>query len=388
MTFYPLEFIGCLQIPDTNVGCGWQGIVPSKAEKMARISVELMTTKLLSTKDIFDRIDPQRVAEELDTVLDTKLQEIVDKVAKAEHPIIWARMPQTVRDELVRKAKDDAPATIKLLMTDVKQNIDQVFDLASMIVAALVRDPGLLNHMFIECGFDELAFIRDFGGYMGFGFGIFQMGLWMLYSAGWMLPTFGFVVGMVSNWIALKMIFEPVEPYRVCGLGCLEIQGRFLKRQREVSSVYARLVASKMLAARNIIPAILEGTRSETFMKLVRQHVTGACDRYERSSNPVTDGVLSAMSVAKGFERVEACKTMATDSVVDSMAETSKHLEKYLDHAMDLETVLREKMSEMRPSDFERLLHPVFEEDEWKLVLMGGVLGIFIGLMQWYVLGG
>jgi len=33
------------------------------------------------------------------------------------------------------------------------------------------------------------------------------------------------------------------------------------------------------------------------------------------------------------------------------------------------------------------LLHPVFEEDEWKLVLMGGVLGVIIGFAQIELLG-
>jgi hypothetical protein len=32
---------------------GWQGIVPRKAEKMATIAVELMTSKLIQPQEIF-----------------------------------------------------------------------------------------------------------------------------------------------------------------------------------------------------------------------------------------------------------------------------------------------------------------------------------------------
>ena len=35
-----------------------QGIIPFKAEKMARKATVLMTTQLLSVKDVFARIDP------------------------------------------------------------------------------------------------------------------------------------------------------------------------------------------------------------------------------------------------------------------------------------------------------------------------------------------
>lgn len=43
MTFYPLKYVGCLQIPGTNTGLGWQGIIPNKAIKMAKKAVKLMT---------------------------------------------------------------------------------------------------------------------------------------------------------------------------------------------------------------------------------------------------------------------------------------------------------------------------------------------------------
>ncbi|GLD96886.1 hypothetical protein PINS_up005569 [Pythium insidiosum] len=49
---------------------------------------------------------------------------------------------------------------------------------------------------------------------------------------------------------------------------------------------------------------------------------------------------------------------------------------------MDLEATLREKMKTLTSSQFEQLLHPIFQEDEWKLVLMGGVLGLVIGFLQ------
>ena len=53
MTFFPLTYVGIgPQIPGTNVGfpLGWQGIIPFKAEKMARMAVKLMTEQLIDVK--------------------------------------------------------------------------------------------------------------------------------------------------------------------------------------------------------------------------------------------------------------------------------------------------------------------------------------------------
>jgi uncharacterized membrane protein YheB (UPF0754 family) len=49
----------------------------------------------------------------------------------------------------------------------------------------------------------------------------------------------GFLVGWITNWLALKCIFLPLEPTNICGF---QVQGLFLKRQTEVSTVFARVV--------------------------------------------------------------------------------------------------------------------------------------------------
>jgi uncharacterized membrane protein YheB (UPF0754 family) len=61
--------------------------------------------------------------------------------------------------------------------------------------------------------------------------GFFQMILWLFYEKAWTLAVGGAVVGLLTNWVALKLIFEPVEPTR---FGPFVLQGMFLKRQHEV----------------------------------------------------------------------------------------------------------------------------------------------------------
>mmetsp|Transcript_46030 Transcript_46030/g.103538 ORF Transcript_46030/g.103538 Transcript_46030/m.103538 type:complete len:473 (-) Transcript_46030:173-1591(-) len=379
MTFYPLTFRGCLQIPGTNAGCGWQGIVPSKAEMMARKSVHLMTTKLLDVREVFARLDPMMVAVELDPVLNGMLSTIIHEVAMQEEPAVWASLPAMVKNELILKAREEAPPVIREMMIDVQNNIERVFDLTDMVVKALVNNPGLLCYMFIKCGYDELTFIRNCGAYMGGVFGVIQVALWAVYSRGWMLPAFGLVVGLLSNWIALKMIFEPVEPRRYLG-GRLVLQGLFLKRQAEVSAEYGRIVSSRVLSAKYLIPAVITGRCSDVLFELVHKHVQASCDSYAGISRPV-------IKLVSGREKYDRCKRLVGERIIASLPDTMIHVERYMDSAMDLENLLRDRMTSLSSREFEDLLHPVFQEDEWKLVLMGGALGVIVGFMQWYALG-
>jgi len=69
MIFYPIDFWG-VDIKRWNeqpLGLfGWQGIVPCKTNKMSRRLVDIITTKLLSLKEAFGRLDATKLAELLE----------------------------------------------------------------------------------------------------------------------------------------------------------------------------------------------------------------------------------------------------------------------------------------------------------------------------------
>lgn len=373
MTFYPVEFTGCLRIPGTNVGLGWQGIVPFKAEKMARLSVEIMTKQLIQVQEIFSRIDPSKVVEELEPALFNTIQTVVESMALKYNPELWALLPSKVKEEIIEKVKEEAPVHIEALMDEIRNNIEDVFDIEDMVVSKMCKDKQLMINIFITCGYNELAFIRNSGVYMGGIFGLLQMGLWFFYSDRIVVfPVIGLVVGTITNWLALKMIFEPIEPKKVC---CFTLHGLFLRRQHEVAEVYGRLVASEVLNSRNMMDAILKGPQSDRLFELVYDNV-------QEAVNAATAKADKLINLGLGKSMYANIKSDITNHIVNVFPDSLRQIEDYATEAMDLEVTLRDKMRELTSAEFENLLHPVFEEDEWKLVLMGGILGLAIGFFQ------
>eukprot|EP00457_Paulinella_chromatophora_P003864 gb/GEZN01003872.1/.p1 GENE.gb/GEZN01003872.1/~~gb/GEZN01003872.1/.p1 ORF type:complete len:499 (+),score=60.95 gb/GEZN01003872.1/:89-1585(+) len=375
MTFYPLKFFGCCQIPGTNVGfpLGWQGIIPFKAEVMARKSVQLMTTKLINVQEVFLRLDPEVMAKELSDVVQHSLEEIIDAVAMDHAPAIWESLPQGVKAEIFFAAAQDSPHVVRGLMSEMRENIEEVFDIENMVVTTLTKNKAMLCNMFIGCGYKELCFIRNSGAWMGFLFGVVQMVVWIWYEALWVLPVFGFAVGATTNWVALKLIFSPVNPINC---GCCMWQGLFLKRQKEVSAEYARMVSKNILNAQRIIASVLSGPATTKLVQMAQKHTYARIDQFSGS-----------LHILIGNSKLEVIKQQVSDMLLDIMPQYMsrqdlRRLEEYTDTALDMENLLREKMEALRPSEFERMLHPVFEEDEWKLILMGGVLGVVIGVLQ------
>ena len=64
----------------------------------------------------------------------------------------------------------------------------------------------------------------------------------------------------------------------------------------------------------------------------------------------------------------------------------SEPLLAYFEGAIGMEQTLRSKMTSLPSAEFEAILHPVFKEDEWKLIAVGGALGVAIGCLQAFFL--
>jgi uncharacterized membrane protein YheB (UPF0754 family) len=78
---------------------------------------------------------------------------------------------------------------------------------------------------------------------------------------------------------------------------------------------------------------------------------------------------------------VEMKRTVA-EHIMARLPETMQHMERYAENAMDLKNTLVTRMQDLNEEEFEGLLHPVFEQDEWLLIAVGAVLGFLVGELQ------
>ncbi|MGK5095182.1 DUF445 domain-containing protein [Deltaproteobacteria bacterium TL4] len=371
MMFYPIEFVGKPPF------LGWQGIVPTKAVKMASLAVDLMTSKLLDVAEVFSRLDPERIAKEMEEPMNSMVEDIVMEVMHQQAPNLWESIPESLKQEVYKRAKKDAPAMIAEMMTEIKDNIEELFDIKDMVITNLVKDKSLLNKIFLECGHKEFHFIGVSGFYFGFIFGVIQMIVWIFYKGDWTLPVAGLLVGYITNWLALKMIFEPKEPK---DFGPFKgIQGLFLKRQHEVAGDYGALIAAEILNPQNIIEALLKGPSSDKLFKLISRQVKSSIDETAGLAKPL-------VTMAVGTKNYIEMKEIVVDNIMKEIPESMKHVHAYTAEALDIENTLREKMQSLTPTEFEDLLHPAFKEDEWILIAVGGLLGLGVGFFQLLVM--
>jgi uncharacterized membrane protein YheB (UPF0754 family) len=367
MMFEPLEFFGIKPF------LGWQGIIPRKAAQMSAIACDTLTSRLISPKEIFSRLDPKRVAEELEKPMLPIVEKITHDVMSHYQPGLWESIPENVKKLLIKRIQQESPDMVAKLMEQTKDNLDDVFDLKDMVITNLTKDKKLLNKIFLESGEKEFDFIRNSGIYFGFLIGLVQMIVWMLTQEPLIMPIFGLFTGWFTDWLALKMIFDPKTEKKY--LGIFKWQGLFFKRQKEVASAYGALIAKEVLTPSNMIESILKGKLSDNLFSMIQQNVQKMVDEQA--------GVLKPVVVfAVGSAKYKNMKEAITDRMVEQLPSALKHMEKYAEDAMDIQNTLVTKMQELTPEEFEGVLRPAFKQDEWILITVGAVLGFLVGELQ------
>jgi len=157
-----------------------------------------------------------------------------------------------------------------------------------------------------------------------------------------------------------------------------KLLGLFIKRQKEVSSGYSKIIAENIMTMPRIFDAIYYGPSSDKLMQILEKHFNEGIDR----SSGYTGTILK---LTKGTETYERIKSEAVRRLIQAVPDQIDQIFEYSKEALDIEYTLNDKMSKLPPQDFVGFLRPVFQEDEWKLILVGAILGLVAGFLQIFV---
>jgi uncharacterized membrane protein YheB (UPF0754 family) len=274
-----------------------------------------------------------------------------------------------------QRVEEQLPDIVRNVTNQVAEHIDALVDVKLMVVKRF--DPELANRVFLEMGRRELKFIQNFGFFFGFALGIPVAALMYFVDAWWLLPILGVIVGYVTNWVALWMIYEPAEPERV---GPFRLQGLFIRRQPEVSDVYARIVADEILTVSEFGQELLHGPQSDRTRALIESSMRPAIDR-------ALGPARAPVRVAIGSRDYEAIRESFAAEPVEAMMTPLSDPEFSRRQADTMRELIAERMRAMSSHDFGEMLRTATREDEWLLLLHGAVLGLAGGLLHLALFG-
>lgn len=365
MMFQPVEFVG---IPPY---LGWQGVIPANALRLATVSNTLITQKLLSLRELFDEtFSAESFAGKLGAVIDDVTEQVIDEVANKHARAMWENAGEFMQNKVRQQVRTEVIDVSRAIAMDMADDIDKIMDIERTVLEAIERHKELMGEMFFEVGRKEFKFIERSGLYFGFLFGLFQMVIWVLYPAPWILPAAGFFVGYLTNWIAIKLVFAPREPVKI---GPLTVQGLFHKRQSEVAEAFGRTVATRVLNADNIVATVMESEGAVHMDRIVERRIGELISKYE--AHPMAALVLPE-------EKRPALRAELLERIQTEWPKPGGFFHTFAGESVDLRGELERRMKALDRESYEGVLRPAFQQDEWKLIAAGAILGTIAGVLQ------
>ena len=155
--------------------------------------------------------------------------------------------------------------------------------------------------------------------------------------------------------------------------------GLFIKRRQQVAAEYGALIATEILTPRNILEYVLSGPLSDRLYEMITRIIKKTIDSQVGFAKPIVIMTL-------GGEKYQEVKHKAALKIIERLPETLKNIETYVGNALDIKNTIVSKMQQLTEEEFEGVLRPAFQQDEWILITVGAVLGFLVGEMQVFLM--
>lgn len=367
MIYRPLEFKGIGPI-------GWQGIIPRRAGKVGSTTIELLTANLLKPEELLSRIDAKEAVEVLREPLAASINDIARDVAEEIRPGLWDSLPEAGRQAILNRIHSQAPRITEKMLNEMQSDLSRFVDLQFLAVTTLVRNKEKLNKLMRGLSDDAMAFVRRSGIYFGLIIGTAQMFVWAIFKLPWIMPAFGFGIGLVSDYIALNMLFRPVKPTKY--LGFIKFQGLLHAQREKITADYARILSEDLFAPDILYDGILKGPGADKLFAMIAREVEAAID------SEIGGFTGTVVKFAVGTSKYNALKDRIVDLVVERLPATLLDAQDYAMSKIDLERTIIDKMNQLTNEEYESILRPVFKDDEPLMIAIGAILGGCVGELQ------
>lgn len=190
----------------------------------------------------------------------------------------------------------------------------------------------------------------------------------MLYT----LPFIAALIGWLTNYIAVKMLFHPRQEINLL---FLKIQGVFPRRQREFADKLGQLVSNELFSAGDLRLLLMEKAASPRVFEILEQRLEELISDKLPDISPLFSSLLNP-KITKSLKRTFSRRLNGfVEAVVEGLVSD-------LDQNLDVHAVVQEKVAAFSNVELEDMLLTVMRKEFRFIELVGAFLGFLIGCIQ------
>lgn len=186
------------------------------------------------------------------------------------------------------------------------------------------------------------------------------------------LPLIGALIGWLTNYIAIKMLFHPREEVRIF---FIPVQGVFPKRQKDFARKLGQIVSEELVSVEDLTSHLKEKATSEAVLDHIAMRLEeGIASRLPRA--------FPMLSMFLSGDMAEKIKGFLMGQIGSLNEELIDKLSGELEEELDIHRIVEEKVAAFSSDKLEELLFSIMRREFKFVEMVGAVLGFLIGVAQ------
>jgi len=192
----------------------------------------------------------------------------------------------------------------------------------------------------------------------------------------YLLPILAALIGWITNYLAIKMLFHPHQPKNILGL---TFQGVFPKRQAQIAEKLGDLVANELFSMKDVAQKIEDlSTQPEALDEVGK--------RIEKTIRGKLISAFPMLSMFLSDEMIEKVTNLFKGELEDFLRVSAQGLAVKMEQSVDIQGLVREKVQTFSSNKIEELLIGFMEQEFRFIEKIGAVLGFLIGCVQVFLI--
>lgn len=188
------------------------------------------------------------------------------------------------------------------------------------------------------------------------------------------LALIGGLIGWITNILAIKLMFRPIEPIKIPILN-IEILGLIPKRKKEIAENIGQVVANELLSIDDLINESFTEEDKENFSIKVKEQIRVVINQkidfipapFRMMVTPYMDKIID--------EEVDPMLNNLESDLLDKIKEK-----------VNIANIVEEKINALDLLELERIIISVAKKELKHIEILGFILGFLIGIIQGIIL--
>jgi uncharacterized membrane protein YheB (UPF0754 family) len=195
----------------------------------------------------------------------------------------------------------------------------------------------------------------------------FRSDLWFLIS----IPIVSALIGYVTNYIAVAMLFRPHKPVRLLGL---RLQGLVPRRQKEIAQSLGAMIERDLFSHADIQQALKSAETSDEASAFLSEQIDLFVQKLA-AQNPMIGMFMQG-------PLLDQVKGLLRDQMAEKFPAFIERVVERAEDKLDVSEIVRTKIEAFDLTKLEAIIHEVSARELKTIEVLGGVLGFLVGLVQ------